>query len=129
TVLMMGVLAAIAWPQYTQYIKKARRADVRATLMAASQHMQRLLDANNGSYQVNGAAPELPSDLTTSPPNMTGSKVMYNITVATPTANTFILTATRASAMSSDECGDYTLDQRARMNIKNTSKTLADCTR
>lgn len=128
-VLMMGVLAAIAWPVYTQYIKKARRADVRATLLATGQHMQRLLDTNNGSYQVNGAAPQLPTDLQTSPANMTGSKVMYNITVVTPTANTFTLTATRAGAMASDECGDFTLDQRGRLNIKNASKSLADCTR
>lgn len=128
-VLVMGVLAAIAWPQYTQYIKKARRADARATLMAAGQHLQRLLDSNNGAYQVNGAAPPLPTDLQTSPPNMSGSKIMYTVTVATPTANSFTLTATRSGAMVGDECGDYTLDQRGRLSIKNATKTQQECTR
>jgi hypothetical protein len=55
---------------------------------------------------------------------------MYSITVDTPTANSFTLTATRSSAMASDECGDYTLDQRGRLILKNASTTkLADCTR
>ena len=128
TVLIIGTLAAIAWPQYTQYIKQSRRADVKASLMAASQHMQRLLDANNGSYQVNNEPPKLPSDLITSPPNSSDAKVMYTIAVATPTPNSFLLTATRSGAMANDECGDYTLDQRGRMNVNSASKTLQECT-
>lgn len=129
TVLILGVLAAIAWPQYAEHVRNARRADARATLMAGAQFMQRLLDSNNGSYQVNGAAPQLPADLRAAPANSSGTKSHYTITVATPTANSFTLTATRVNAMASDPCGDYTLDQRGRLNIQNATKNLQECNR
>lgn len=129
TVLIIGVITAIALPQYKEHTQRARRAEARATLLAASQFMQRLLDTNNGSYRVNGEAPQLPPDLRTSPPNVDSGKAVYTITVVTPTDNQFTLTATRKGAMSSDECGDFTLDQRGRLNIANASRPLDKCTK
>jgi type IV pilus assembly protein PilE len=129
TVLIVGVLLAIVVPTYQQYINKARRTEALAQLQASAQFLQRLLDTNNGAYQVGGAAPQLPAELTTSPPNATGSKVNYNIIVSTPTPNTFTLSAVRRGAMSSDACGDFVLDQRGRLSQQNASKTLQECTR
>ena len=129
TVLILGVLTAIVLPQYKEHTQRARRAEARATLLAASQFMQRLLDTNNGSYRVNGAAPQLPKDLRTSPPNVDSSKAVYTITVQTPTDNQFTLTATRKGAMAGDACGEFTIDQRGRLNVNNASKTLQQCTK
>lgn len=127
TVLIISVVTAIALPLYREHTYRAHRAEARATLLAASQFMQRLLDTNNGSYQVNGKAPLLPVELRTSPPNASTDKALYTITVQTPTANQFTLTATRRGSMTSDECGDLTVDQRGRMTTQNASKDALKC--
>lgn len=128
-VLIIGILSAVALPIYRQYIERARKTDVQASLGAAAQFMQRLMDGNNGRYTINGEPPELPENLRTSPPGVEPEKALYTITVETPTPNSFILTATRASTgpMANHECGDLTLDQRGRKGLKNSSKTVADC--
>lgn len=41
TVAIVGILAAIALPNYTAYVAKARRADARTQLTQAAQFMQR----------------------------------------------------------------------------------------
>lgn len=131
TVTILGILSAIVLPQYQEYIARTRRVDVASSLMDASQYMQKLYDANR-SYFVNNAAPQLPVSMRTSPANSTGSKVMYNISVTTPTANTYLLTATPNSsgAMASNECGSFTIDQRGRRAVINSyGKTVADCWR
>jgi type IV pilus assembly protein PilE len=128
-VLIMGILAGIALPIYRKNIEHSRRVEAQATLMAAHQFMQRLMDGNNGSYQINGGKPELPENLLTSPQGSRDGKKSYDISVVTPTPNSFTLTATRAAdgPMSDEECGDLTLDQRGRKGLKNSSKTVAEC--
>jgi type IV pilus assembly protein PilE len=129
TVVIIGVLAAVALPQYQQHVAKGRRVDANSVLSAAALFMQQVLDTNNGAYQVNGAVPQLPVALRTSPPNVSGTAVMYDIAVATPTPNTFILTATpkNGGPMASDACGNLTLDQRGRKGNSGTSMTVQDC--
>ncbi|HRH17188.1 MAG TPA: type IV pilin protein [Aquabacterium sp.] len=129
TVVIIGILTAVAVPQYRQHVERARRADATAVLMDASQFMQKLMESNNGAYQVNGAAPQLPMALRSSPQNATGSGISYVITVATATRNSFILTATPNSGgpMAGDDCGALTLDQRNRRGVEGGSKPVNEC--
>lgn len=130
TVVIIGILSAVALPQYRQYVERSRRTDATAVLMDASQFMQKLMESNNGSYlAANGKAPELPTAIRTSPPNATGKGIAYNITVATPTPNSFILTATPNSdgPMADTDCGSLTLDQRNRRGVEGGSKSVNDC--
>jgi type IV pilus assembly protein PilE len=39
-VLIVGILAAVAFPSYTQYVRKARRGDGTETLLAAAQSFE-----------------------------------------------------------------------------------------
>lgn len=128
-VTIIGIISAVALPQYQQYMAKSRRVDTGTVLSTAAAFMQQFQETNNGSYQRGGAAPELPVALRTSPPNATGNAVMYNITVTTPTANTFLLTATpRADGpMGTSECGSLTLDQRGRKGVTGVGKKVQDC--
>jgi len=48
-VAILGILAAIAVPQYTKYVTNARRADGKSALVAAAQAMERYY-TNNYSY-------------------------------------------------------------------------------
>jgi len=128
-VTIIGILSAAALPQYQQYVERSRRVEAGSVLMDAAQFMQKIMDSNNGAYQVGNAPPVLPISMQTSPPNATGTKVVYSITVATPTPNTFVLTATPklGGPMASDACGNLTLDQRGRKGNSSTLKTVQNC--
>ena len=126
TLAILGILAAIALPEYTQYVNRARRVEASTVLRDSQQFMQRLYAANN-SYQVNGAAPILPVPFQTSPPNAT--RANYLITVVTPTPGTYTLTATRAPGgpMVNDRCGSLTIDQRGTRGVVGSADTVQFC--
>ncbi len=49
TVAIIGILAAIAYPSYTEYVKKTRRAEAAALLLNTAQLVERYY-SQNGSY-------------------------------------------------------------------------------
>lgn len=123
-ITIIGILAAIAIPSYTAYIRRANRSDARALMLEAASFIQR-------SYSQNNAYPSaLPSAYAQSP--ATGA-ANYTISVSNPsgTASSYLLRATRNGTMSADECGDFTLDQAgARGLVSGTAaagRTAADC--
>jgi type IV pilus assembly protein PilE len=108
TVAIIGILAAIAYPAYTQYVVRANRADARALLMEDVQFLERNFTTANRYDQTSaGVAIVLPR--TQSPVSGT---VKYNIAIsaigAAP-AQTFTLSATPTGTMTGDACGTYTL--------------------
>jgi len=108
-VAIVGILTAIALPQYFQSIARGHRSEARATLTHAAQWMERWR-TERGGYQdpLNlPNPPQLPAALQNSPASGTP---VYNITVTTPTAATYLLTATPVGPMINDGCGNLTLD-------------------
>lgn len=125
TVVIIGILTAIALPNYTQYVQRSRRAEAQTVLLEAQQFMQRLYNANN-SYTPNGAQPVLPGSMTTSPPN--SNKPVYNIAVnATPTTFTLTATPQAGGSMASDACGALSINQRSAKSVSGSGKSVADC--
>lgn len=113
TVAIIGILAAIAYPAYDDYIRRARRSEAKTILMEVAQWMERKYGTENcyteavaGACSTN-TPPALP--LTKSPKQGTA---MYRITVATASPNVFVLTATPAtgSPMDGDACTAFTID-------------------
>ena len=108
-VSLIGVLSAIAFPSYQEYVARARRAEVRAILLEAGQWMERHY-TENMKYDTNTAgtavADLFPSSLKQSPRDGGGA---YTITVSAAAARTYTITATRNSpgSMVSDKCGDF----------------------
>nr|WP_027903092.1 MULTISPECIES: type IV pilin protein [unclassified Pseudomonas] len=49
TVAIIGILAAIAYPSYTEYVKKTRRAEAAALLLNTAQLVERYY-SQHGSY-------------------------------------------------------------------------------
>ena len=118
-VAVIGILTAIAMPNYTEYFRRGHRAEARAGLLQAQQWLERAATAT-GTYPLTAAFPtalkKVPSD-------------RYDITLASADGRTYTLTATRKGGQASDKCGEYTLDQAG---VRGASPltggmTLADC--
>jgi type IV pilus assembly protein PilE len=131
TVAIVGILASIAYPSYREYVAKSRRAEARTVLLAAQQWMERFY-SENYRYDKNSAGvavtdtTQFPRYFSVSPAPGQGSAVYdVSVVVTDGTRDSYSLKAVRKSgtAMASDKCGDYYLDQYQRRDLKNYSTT------
>ena len=84
-VAIVGILSAVAYPSYTEYVRRGHRADARAGLLQAQQWLERAATAT-GAYPT-----ALPATLTWA----NDSTKRYTISIGGPaTTSTFTLTAT-----------------------------------
>lgn len=129
TVAIVGMLAAIALPSYTKYVKRGQRADARAQILQAAQYMNKFYAAND-SYSVarDGNAVALPARLRVSPAE--GSPLYQLDTVNSIfAATTFTLVYQPVNSMAGDPCGSFTLDNTGAKGITGTGMTRDDCWR
>lgn len=129
-VAIVGILAAMAYPSYTEHIRASRRADVQRALSEADQYMRRYYSARDTFKDA-----ALPDNLARSPRD--GAATAYTIslvekdkTVAKSTdATSYTLQAVRANTMAGDRCGNLTITHTGARSISNNASgsTLADC--
>lgn len=124
-VAVIGILSAIAIPQYTQYVQRGWRADARANLLDNAQYMARLY-SQNLDY---GTATSATLPHRTAPDQGT---VRYNITVVpvlgtTTTVSSYVLTATHTGW--DTLCGNLTINNLGvkGASIPTTTNGIADC--
>lgn len=101
-VVIVGILSAIAYPSYAEYVARGHRADARAGLLQAQQWLERAATAT-GVYPT-----ALPANLTWA----ADSTKRYTIGFAAGNTNSaFTLVATRkvGGGQAKDKCGDFTL--------------------
>jgi type IV pilus assembly protein PilE len=109
-VAIIGILTAIAYPNYVEYVKRGNRAEARSVLLEDAQILERNFTTANRYEFVNfdgsGGAPVI---IAQSPKTGTPK---YTITAggygAAP-AQTFQLNATPVGVMTGDTCGILTL--------------------
>jgi len=100
-VAIIGIISAIAYPSYQQYVQQSRRTVAQGNLLELAQWMERQYTAN-GEYPNPAASVTLP--ILVSP--KAGGRVDYNLTLLNVTQNTFTLEAVAVSPQDEDECGD-----------------------
>lgn len=109
-VSILGIIAAIAIPNYTEYVRRGYRTDARGMMTEAAQQLERFRSVN-GRYDQDtaGAAFALPAAFRTSPRD--SNRVRYNISLVANSlaANGYVLQAVPVDA--ADACGTYLLDQ------------------
>lgn len=115
---IIAILAAIALPNYSEYIQRGYRSDAKTALLQAAQWQERFRTENN-RYSA-----ALPAGMVNVP--ATGPR--YTIAVAQPGGpQSFTLTATRVGAQANDPCGDFTLDQTGARGAVNNTRPVEVC--
>ena len=107
TLAIVGILAIIAIPSFTEQVAKSRRAEAMRGLgdLQLRQERWRASNASYGTY-ANLGSPTAPN---------------YTLTVTGVSATGYTLTATRAGAQSGDRCGNFVLTVAAGVATKSLS--------
>ena len=119
TVAIIGILSAIAYPSYRQYVQRANRSDAQAIMMENAQYLERFFATNNTYATANFVGSPF---ITQSPKTGTAK---YNLTLV-PTVTTYIIQATLANGNTDPLCGNLTLDQAGAQTETGTG-SLSDC--
>lgn len=104
-VAIIGIVAAIAYPNYQGYVEKARRGDAQGVLMQFASAMERYYTQNNtyaGADDGNGVPGAPPSDLFPDEAPLDGNAKFYDLTIQDLQANSFTLRATPKNGQSGD---------------------------
>lgn len=126
-VAIVGILAAIAYPGYMSYIIRTRRADAQNVLVQNANYMERLFTMT-GCYRPgpdntcgtnDDAKPLCPPQSGTPPPptlpycqSPASGTSYYTISVDTPTASTFTLTAAPRTGTTQAQDGTMSLNNQ-----------------
>lgn len=122
TVAVIGILAAIAFPSYTEQIARGRRTEAQTVLLSGQQWMERFY-SENYRYDQNSAGTAV-TDVSQFPARVasTPAAAYYAITVSNSASSprtSYTITATRktGAGMAADRCGDMTVDHLGRRSI------------
>lgn len=122
-VAIVFILAAIAYPSYTNHVQKSHRADVESALAENAQFLERRYTVNH-AYNAGWANTTEATEALPVEQIPREGDARYNIAVAAITATTFTLTATAAGVQTTDRCGNLTLQHTG---ARSSSKTGHDC--
>lgn len=127
-VAIVGILAAIAYPSYEEYVKRGNRSEGQALLNEAAARQERFFAQNNAYVTdqddvVNLALPH------TEDTTVSSSTGKYTLTVGTEDDDGgYTLTAT-PEGFDDDACGDLTLNALGTRGRSGSDRTVAECWR
>ncbi len=114
-VVILGILTAIAYPSYRQFIERAKRTEAKALLLRIAVDQERFYLQNNTF----GTMAQLQYD----EPQITDSEA-YSVTITANTASNFSATATyQLGGEEAGKCLTFTIDGRG----TKTSGPYTDC--
>lgn len=116
-VAIIGILAAIALPNYTEYVKRGHRSSAKSALAQLGQWMERAATAT-GRYPLEA---DVPIGLLA----VEGGR--YEVTVTSSDGTTYELQAKPLGGQIGDRCGTFVLDQVNRRSLKDATASQAEC--
>lgn len=114
--VIVAILTSIALPAYQNQVARTQRTDAKISLLGAAQQLETCFTAT-GDYsndQCSGAASPFP---------ITSDDGFYTITVVTPNANTYTLTATPVAGgprAHDAGCATFIVDQTSDQTVTGT---------
>ena len=117
-VAIVGILAAIAYPSYTEQVARSRRTDAQGMLLHTAQWLERQYTVSN-AYNKKGDDNNTAIDTAALQPRLlnTKSAEAYTLSFDTITADTFKLQMVPKNMMSGDKCGTYTLTNTGKKEV------------
>jgi type IV pilus assembly protein PilE len=145
-VAVVGILAAIALPNYTEYVARSKRTEAKGQLQQMAQYMQRFQAAND-QYVKDRAGNQvdtvMPSSMTFSPSGTSATTALYQLATVSTTAGDatsstksfvsatqfrLVLLPVAGKGMANDRCGGFTLDSvGVRGVVTSGTGTVATC--
>ena len=117
-VVIVGILAAIAYPNHRDYVARAKRNEAKSALLQIATMQERFYLQNN-TYTTDMTALGFPVAA-----NFLSDSEAYVVTVTAANANDFSATATYQNADNeAGKCSTFTIDG----NMTKTSTPEADC--
>lgn len=129
---VVAILTAVAVPSYGQYVMRSARADARATLLQASQFMERFYAMNSAYDQKRDATPvALPNALQQVPQNAANPRYIVALDAGNLSATGYALLATPVGASASDTCGVLSISSTGVRGASGAADSagIADCWR
>jgi len=133
TLAVVAILAAIAFPTYSEQVARSRRADAKAVLTEAAQWMERNYTAAGaynrtaGGVAITTGSGSLPSGLREAPKE--GTAKFYDITLNVVTGNSFELRAAPKNGQAGDKCGTFRLSNTGAKDLtgNDAGQTVDTC--
>ena len=121
TVAIIGIITAIALPQYEQYVRQAKRADGTGSLLTVAHNLERC-----GS--IFGRYNHPRCDVLAPAGGVDSNEGFYRVTIAVRTASSYRYTAVAQGQQLADNgfCDNFTIDQTGTKGATGT-ETLARC--
>ncbi|MGB0733611.1 MAG: type IV pilin protein [Pontibacterium sp.] len=117
TVVVIGILVAIAYPSYLSYVQDTRRANAVGELLSAAQWMERqyvadgtYLNSDGNNRDISGFEAE-----------------QYTLSVQASSASTYTLQAAPTGAQASDSCGTLSITHIGVKAVSGSGATVSDC--
>ena len=120
TVLIIAILATIAYPTYVSFLLKSRRSDALATLAQDQIILERCYAQNFSYSQTCNSLPTFPQ---------TSAQGFYSITLSNLGATTYTLTATPIGSQTEDTtCASMIVDQaNAKTAVDSSGNSQTTC--
>lgn len=123
TVAIVAILAAVAYPSYTEHIRKSRRVDAKAALLDVAAKEERFSSLQN-RYS------ETPSDIgyvgAAFPIDIVSSGTAYYQLNVRLVGTGYVAAAAPIGAQLDDGCGTFTIDNTGTQTVSGP-KTTAEC--
>lgn len=122
-VAIVGVLAAVGYPSYTEHVSKGRRSEAQTVLLESAQYLQRYYAAKN---TFDGAT--LPAKYTVSPKGASASTKTHTVSLTVNAdKRSYTLSAAPSSSYPDSKCGTLKLTDTGAKS--STAGTTATCWR
>lgn len=128
-VAIVGILASLGYPSYTEYIKKGRRSDAKSGLLSLQMAQEKF--RSNCPQYATAIGTGMDCATTTLVGSASSPDGYYTLSIVAADATTYSLLATRLTTgkQNGDKCGDYLIDQNGTKSIANaySGYTVANC--